>query len=105
MSQTRRGAREKWRQIIEAQQASGQTVAAYCRGHGIGQASFFAWKRRLRAAAPATEFVEVKAVAGVKPVSTDGIEVCLAGGRRLLVRPGFDRDLFAELIGVLEGLA
>jgi hypothetical protein len=59
----------------------------------------------LRAAAPATEFVEVKAVAGVKLVSTDGIEVCLSGGRRLLVRPGFNHDLFAELIGVLEGLA
>jgi hypothetical protein len=104
MNHTREAAREKWQQIIKAQQASGQTVAAYCRDHGLGQASFFAWKRRLQGAAPAAEFVEVKAVAGVDPVSADGIEVCLGGGRRLLVRPGFDRDLFAELIGVLEGL-
>jgi hypothetical protein len=105
MNRTRRAAREKWRQIIEAQQASGQTAAGYCRGHGLGQASFFAWKRRLQGAAPAAEFVEVKAVAGVQPVLADGIQVCLAGGRRLVVHPGFDHDLFAELIGILEGLA
>ena len=105
MTQTYRAVREKWQHIIEAQRISGQTVTAYCRDHAIGQASFFAWKRRLRSTAPATGFIEVKAAPAMKPFLADGIEVCLAGGRRLLVRPGFDRDLLAELIGVLEGLS
>jgi hypothetical protein len=105
MTQTRRATREQWQQVIEAQRSSGQSVAGYCRDHGIGQASFFAWKRRLRLAAPTNGFVEVRAVAEGRDVSAGRIEVWLAGGRRLGVRAGFDRDLLAELIGVLEGLA
>ena len=117
MHQARRTAREKWRQIILSQRDSGQTVAAYCRARGIGQASFFAWKRRLRAASGATEFVEVKAAADAMPdadgahekVSTQGgawaIEVCVRGGRQVRVRRGVDRELLIETIQVLEGLA
>src|SRR3984885_7602859 len=112
MNQARRGAREKWRQIIKSQPVSGRTIAAYCRDQAITQASFFAWKRRLRPAASlpnppapqATGFAEVKTTAEANPPTADGIEVCLRGGRRLLVRHGFDRELLVATIGVLEGI-
>ena len=95
------------------------SIAAYCRERGIGQASFFAWKRRLRPGAPAKGFVEVKTAAEAQPAGGDGaegkasaaegkasaIEVCLGGGRRLLVRPGFDRELLVAMIGILEAIA
>jgi hypothetical protein len=110
--------REKWHQIILSQRRSGQTVAAYCRQRGIGQASFFAWKRRLRSASGTTEFVEIKAAAEAMPdadaanetISTTqggawAIEVCVRGGRRVRVRPGVNRELLIETIAVLEGLA
>jgi hypothetical protein len=119
MNQARRATREKWRQIILSQRGSDQTVAAYCRERGIGQASFFAWKRRLRAASGTTGFVEVKAAADTVPADADGedekgfaaegqawaIEVCVRGGRLLRVRRGVDRELLIETIHVLEGLA
>ena len=112
MNESHRAAREKWRQIIKSQRGSGLSIAAYCRERGIGQASFFAWKRRLRPGAQAKGFVEVKTAAAAQPAGGDGaegealaIEVCLGGGRRLLVRPGFDRELLVAMIGVLEGIA
>jgi hypothetical protein len=63
----------------------------------------------LRSAAPAAEFVEVHAAADggrgdVAEDTTEAIEVCCRGGRRLLLRRGFDRALLIETIQVLEGL-
>jgi hypothetical protein len=108
MNQARRAAREKWRRIIFSQRGSGQTVAAYCQARGIGQASFFAWKRRLRTSGPA-QFVEVNSATKVMPPDasadhTGFIEVCLRGGRWLRVRRGVDRAFLIETIEVLEGL-
>jgi transposase-like protein len=33
--------------LIEQQRVSGQTVKAFCAEHGLGQASFYAWRRHL----------------------------------------------------------
>jgi hypothetical protein len=98
---------DQWRQIIDGQQGSGITVAAYCLERGITQGSFYTWKKRLRLPAkpnrlPQPAFVEVKppsAAAG------GGIEICLPAGRCLLARRGFDRELLIELIRTLESIA
>ena len=95
---------EEWRQIIDGQQPSGLTVAAYCRDRGIKDSAFYAWKRRLRSPAKSNRssapvFVEVKAL---KPSAVESIEICLRGERRLLVRRGFDRDLLIDLVRTLE---
>jgi Transposase len=104
MSESRRGILvERWRQRIGEHLASGQSVAAFCRDHGLSENSFYVWKRRLRQGETAP-FVEVKtASADAGPCS--GIEVGLRGHRRLLVRRGFDRDLLIELIRTLEAIA
>jgi hypothetical protein len=114
MNQTHRLAREKWRQIVDAQPISGMTVAAYCRDHQVTQSAFFAWKRRLRVSlaspegSPAAGFVEVKASRASEAAEAErkasAIEVCLQNNRRLLVRREFDRGLLTELIHVLEAL-
>jgi len=41
---------EAWRQRIERQRRSGRTIADFCRSEGISQASFHAWRRKLRGA-------------------------------------------------------
>ena len=98
---------EEWRQIIDGQQSSGLTVAAYCLDRGITQGSFYTWKRRLRAPAkpnrlPKPAFVEVTP----SRAGTAGtIEVCVRGERHLLARRGFDRELLIELIRTLESIA
>jgi hypothetical protein len=121
MSQARRVNRDRWQQLIGDQQAGGRSVAAFCRERQIGQASFFAWRRRLsaRQASP-PRFVEVAHAEALPsaPVDAHGgeafheagaadaaaIEVRLRGRRRLRVRRGFDHDLLFELVQALERL-
>ena len=107
----RRGA-DLWRSIVAAQPGSGLSIAAYCGEQGISQPSFFAWRRRLGQAAaegagsakPAAAFVQVKArVPEARPAA--GIELRLRGGRRLVLRYGFDRGLLMEVVRTLEAMA
>ena len=37
-----------WQEVIERQQASRQSIVAFCSKEGLAPASFHAWKRRLR---------------------------------------------------------
>ena len=113
-------ARERWRAIVGEQRASGLGVAAFCRQRSIPTSSFYGWRqkllgppRRAKAAGSAASnrdaaFVPVR-LAGSAPVQGGrgevSLEVRLRGGRRLVVRRGFERGLLVELIGVLEGLA
>ena len=65
MNKRQRLGADDWRQIIDGQQPSGLTVAAYCRDRGIKDSAFYAWKRRLRSPAKSNRssspaFVEVK---------------------------------------------
>jgi hypothetical protein len=118
MSESSFPARDKWREVIERQRASGLAVATFCRQNAVAASSFFAWKRRLSATAPA--FVEATAAARPSPPKSDAetpaarpeagvaggevsaIEVRLRGGRRVRVRRGFDRALLAEVVAALE---
>ncbi len=107
MNKSHRPGAEEWRQIIDGQQTSGLTVAAYCRDRGIKDSAFYAWKRRLRAPAKrnrslAHVFVEVKPV---KTSAFEAIEICLNGERRLPVRRRFDHDLLMDLVRTLEATA
>jgi len=112
MNHASQSTRDKWHQIIQAQRASGLTIAGYCRRHGIAAAALYVWKQRLARAAPVPAFVQVQTTAASNPAAGEDaagpaavIEVCLGGGRRLRVGRGFDHALLAEVIGVLEGLA
>src|SRR5687767_3547021 len=133
MSKAESPARQKWREIIERQQASGLSIAAFCRDDGVPASSFFAWKRRLAAsppgvsaavptnapaavpapatvtaAAPASSFpgfveATVPDIRSAAAAAAAAIQVRLRGGRRLLVGRGFDRDLLAEVVAFFEG--
>ena len=106
MSESASSLSHKWRDLIRRQQASGLSVAAFCRQNRIAESSFFAWKRRVISSPVAPAFVEAKVTASLPAVRAAGVlEIRLRGGRRVLVHAGFDRNLLAELITVLEGLA
>ncbi len=93
------GAADRWRKIIQQQQTSGLPVLAFCRRAGVPQSSFFAWRRKLR---QSSTFAEVKLSAEPVSVVAAGIELRLPGGRRVLVRPGFDRQTLLDLLDLLE---
>ena len=88
----------RWRRIVQQQERSGLQVTAFCRRAGVPQSSFFAWRRRLRDGAT---FAEVK-LSGEPVVQLGGIELHLPGDRRVVVRPGFDRQTLVDLLHVLE---
>ncbi len=49
---TRRSSEEKrafWRMVVQMQEESGLSVRKFCEQEGLGQASFFGWRRKLRA--------------------------------------------------------
>ena len=49
MAKTRSADRQRyWREVIDRQQASGESVVGFCAKERLSPASFHAWKRRLR---------------------------------------------------------
>jgi hypothetical protein len=107
----------RWRKLLEDQRASGLPVVAFCRERGIAASSLFAWRRRLLrgqeifksvalAAEPSRRSTDKGSVNGSASelAETTCLELCLPSQRRLIVRRGFDRQLLAEVIGVLEAL-
>lgn len=40
--------RRYWREVIERQRTSGQSIVGFCSQEGLAPASFHVWKRRLR---------------------------------------------------------
>jgi hypothetical protein len=49
MAKARSADRQRyWREVIERQQASGQSIVGFCAQEKLAPASFHAWKRRLR---------------------------------------------------------
>ena len=95
----------KWRGILREQKRSGQTVAAFCRERGLCAPHFFDWKKKIETAAAekASGFVEVKVAAPVVEAASPGIEIVLAGERRVRVEAGFDRELLLAVVAALEG--
>jgi transposase-like protein len=89
---------EQWRTIISEQPASGLSIAAYCRQRRVPEASFYAWRRKLR---DTTHFAEVR-LAPEPAMASSAIELRLSNGRCVLVRAGFERQTLLELLATLE---
>lgn len=76
---------EQWRERVAAQESSGQSVRGYCKEHGIGEHSFYAWRQRLKRESETVSFALVKAKPA-RPESADGrAELLLPGGERLRI--------------------
>jgi len=102
---------DEWRRILQRQRASGLTATAFCVQARIPVSSFFFWRRKLHHGAP---FAEVKVVhrvaerraearaADQAKAEVSAIELRLARGRCVLVRPGFCRRTLLELLAALE---
>jgi transposase-like protein len=71
---------ELWQRIISDQEASGQSVRAFCRQHGHKEHSFYMWRKRLRKPG-AMRFALVETNQAVRAM----MEVVLAGGEKLRI--------------------
>jgi transposase-like protein len=108
----RRRTREEVRQLVSAFQTSGLRAGEFCQWHGLAPSTLRRNLQRAGAgsapARPAVRFVALK-VNGAAPVAKPapapaGLEVVLAGGRRIAVGPGFDVATLGQLVRALEGV-
>ena len=98
-----------WRDALQRFRGSGLTVRAFCKQSGLTEPSFYAWRRTIaqrdrnaasvRSSHPA--FVELRAQEPMPRTSDAPLEI-VAGSRRLLIRPGCDRDLLRDVLAALE---
>jgi hypothetical protein len=85
-------------------------VAAYCRRARVPASSFYAWRRKLRDAEvlhntgrSGATFAEVRLTPEPDAADDHGaLELHLRRGRRVIVRPGFDRQTLRDLVATLE---
>jgi transposase-like protein len=108
----RRRTREAVQRLVSEFQSSGLRPTEFCRRHGLAPGTL---RRNLRKqgvaqnkAAAGVRFVAVKLNgapgSATKETAPTGLEVVLAGGRRLAVEPGFDVTTLGRLVRALEGL-
>jgi hypothetical protein len=106
-----------WQGRVARWRRSGLSVREFCRRESLSEPAFYAWRRELarremsespaagaarQGASQATRFVPVQVVASHPVIQTSAIEIVLPRGRRVRVRPGFDRDALQAVLDLLE---
>jgi hypothetical protein len=92
------------RVIVEAWDASGETMAAFAARHGVEARRLGRWVRRLRGEAEGVRFHPVRVTGGAGPERSGPlIEIEFADGQRVRVAPGFHVDDLRRVVTVLAG--
>lgn len=108
-----------WQECVGRWRESGLSVREFCRREALTEPSFYAWRRELarretsghsrrssrpqpRRTGKRAAFVPVEVVAPRFAAPSAGIEILLPHGRRVRVRPGFDRVTLETVLDVLE---
>lgn len=97
-----------WRELIERQAASGQSVRTFCAHEALDENAFYSWRRTIRQRdAPAkpdkTPPAFVPAVLSGPAPSESWLVIELPGGRALRVPESIAAQRLAELVAALEG--
>lgn len=84
MSRRHEERREWWHQRIVQQEQSGQSVRTFCQDQGLGEHSFYYWRKRLREEIAPVRFalLETKPATEAKP---HPLELVLTSGDHLLI--------------------
>jgi transposase-like protein len=76
-------------------------VKEFCRKQGVGEAVFYAWRKRLAEEQQAARFALV-AASGAPVVPTPALQLLLANGDRLEIASGVDGLTLRTVIAVLR---
>lgn len=93
--------RRWWTELISEQPDSGLTIAQFCTANDISTASFYLWRRKLRAE-PGKEpnrFLDVQIVDST--TGNDPFRIHLPGGATVEI-PATHTDVLREVIGQLQ---
>ena len=99
-----------WQTVIRDAARSGMSTRAFCRQRKLRECQFYWWQRRLKEKRPP---VSPPRVHGDGPASfalvsdeaggnDAGIELVLAGGRRLRIAKGVDESTLRSVLAALE---
>ncbi|HLK65896.1 MAG TPA: hypothetical protein VKU19_20815 [Bryobacteraceae bacterium] len=88
--------REYSSNLIAEQEASGQTIRAFCQEQGVRDPAFYYWRKRLLKSKP-MQFALLKTVASAAP-----LELILANGEQLRIRNGVDATAFRLVLNVVR---
>ena len=95
---TREKRRQQWRQRIAEQERSGLTARRFCQMHGLGEQSFYWWRKRLGQKEP-VRFALVDRGPGQQGAS---LELVLTGGERLRIGAGVDATTLRTVLETLR---
>ena len=104
---------KRWRGLIGQAARSRMSIRAFCAAQGVSEGQFYGWQRKLRIGrghGRRRQAPDRGSAASFALVSTDGeglpevgIELVLAGGRRLRIGRGVDAETLQRVVAVLEG--
>ena len=98
-----------WRKALAEQQRSGQDIRAFCRGRGLSEPGFYAWRRaiaqrdRERAGESVPAFLPVTVRTPPAEREAGCIVIRLRGGRAMRLPAAMDVQRVAELVHAIEG--
>ena len=106
----RQRSRSEWQRLVAGWPRSGLTQETYCTRHGISGGSLQRWRRifpedaapRLKAAAPATEFMPVTLVGDAPATPAAELTLVLSDGLWLEIGPQCQTDTLKRVLGVLQ---
>jgi len=93
--------REYWSKLIAEQEASGKAVGPFCRERGLGEATFYQWRKRLRAS-KTVRFAVLEAKGGTAELVA-GLELVLSSGERLRIGKGVDAATLRMVLELVQG--
>lgn len=93
--------RRLWERRIGRWRASGLSMAAYCRQHGLSYWMFVRWRQRIeRTVTPASPLTLIPVVASTP--SGGAITIRLPDGIGIEVEPGFDAGVLSAVMRALQ---
>ena len=99
MSETRR---VYWTRLVAEQAGSGLTVRQFCRGRGIGEHSFYWWRKRLRDRGP-VRFALLRTRPGSVASESSLLELVLTNGERLRIGKEVDTAILRLVLEAVRG--
>ena len=96
-----------WQAVIRDAARSGLSTRAFCRQRKLHESQFYWWQRRLKEKRPPISTPgngpASFALVSDEPTTVDaGIELVLAGGRRLRIAKGVDEPTLRSVLAALE---
>lgn len=89
-----------WRDVIQQQAASGQSVSTFCAERGLTEQSLYSWRKRLGEQTPVSFALVTTGRTGQSPSAP--LELELDAGHRLRIPCGVDAATLRTVLAVLR---